>query len=200
MFADCQTSVSCQRFFTFAAVSDCCLVTSASGRYETILSKVKSDVRYSANASPTTLLPVSCLCSRDSHRRSSHLFPNSMTSCSTPSIQQFFPVVTPSSLPHTPSPRHGDGFTAEEIDAALHTTLLDNWTPPSDYEQYDIGALCPGPKRVTVSGRIVNLFRQRPGHRTPRNAKGCLKVLIRDDTGILTVRCHVLHIDTVEKG
>jgi len=67
------------------------------------------------------------------------------------------------------------------------------WTPNSDYIRYEIADLLPGPGRICVSGRIANMFDLGYLHKMPYGAKGCLKLLVRDDTGVLTVRLWYVH-------
>jgi len=105
-----------------------------------------------------------------------------------PSIQSFFPFVTPRG--HTDdvgtSAKTGDGFTAEEIDAAIHPNL-GSWVPQQEYEEIEIGSLVPGYQRVTFMGRVVNFYDQQTPSKMPQAAKGCLKVIVKDDSGALTV-------------
>jgi len=62
------------------------------------------------------------------------------------------------------------------------------WKSSSDYIRYEIADLLPGPGRVSVSGRIANIFDLGYLYRMPYGAKGCLKLLVKDDTGLLTVK------------
>ncbi len=105
-----------------------------------------------------------------------------------PSIQSFFPrTALQDSKNHTgSSAEFGDGFTAEEVDAVLHP-LLGPWTPTQVYEEIEIGCLIPGPQRVTFMGRIVNLYDQPTPSKKPQAARGCLKVILKDDTGAIVV-------------
>ena len=56
------------------------------------------------------------------------------------------------------------------------------------YETLLIGELEPGPKRVTFMARIVNIYDRPTASSSPRAAKGCLKILAKDDTGCILVR------------
>jgi hypothetical protein len=67
------------------------------------------------------------------------------------------------------------------------TTKTDDWKPGQTYETLLIGELEPGPKRVTFMARIVNIYDQPTAGRSPRAAKGCLKILAKDDTGCILV-------------
>lgn len=106
-----------------------------------------------------------------------------------PSIQSFFPLQSsPSkSLLPTSSPLTGDGFTFEELDATLHPLQQDSWTPSDDYDEYEIDSLMPGPKRIKIVGRIVNLLEGSPATKLSMNAKGSVHLVIKDDTGAVTV-------------
>ncbi|KAK4993460.1 hypothetical protein LTR50_000390 [Elasticomyces elasticus] len=108
------------------------------------------------------------------------------------SIQAFFP---PRSSPNPSSPTKsisssapGDGFTRAEVDTVLHPTLSETWTPSTDYQDCDIAALVPGPKSVTFMGRIANFFDMAMPSKKPHAASGCVKVIVKDDTGAVTVR------------
>ena len=80
----------------------------------------------------------------------------------------------------------GDGFTRDEIDAVLHPPSA-QWTPMQEYEECDIGTLEACPKFVTFMGRIVNFYDMVKPSKRPQAAKGCLKLMVADDTGALTV-------------
>lgn len=99
-----------------------------------------------------------------------------------PSIQSFFPKNG-----KTSSSGAGDGFTAEEVEAALHPPALPKWQPRGIYEEADIETLVPGPGCVALIGRVVNFFDQETLSKAPQAAKGCLKLVIKDDTGALVV-------------
>ena len=106
-----------------------------------------------------------------------------------PSIQSFFqPEVSPTRKPATTQPpcETGDGFGAEEIEATLQP-MLHKWQPRGNYEEVEIGSLMPGPGCVALMGRIVNFYDQATPSKAPQAAKGCLKVIVKDDTGALMV-------------
>lgn len=109
-----------------------------------------------------------------------------------PSIQSFFSATKP----NTNVPKHatkdasrssGDGFTNAEVQAVLQPTVDKNWLPGQEYEELDIDALTPGPGCVMFQGRVVNFFDQATPSKKPRAAKGCVKVIVKDDTGPITV-------------
>ena len=64
----------------------------------------------------------------------------------------------------------------------------DNWIPQRDYEGVDIGSLIPGPQAVSLTARIVNFYDQATPNKMPQAARGCIKIIVKDDTGALTVR------------
>ena len=107
------------------------------------------------------------------------------------SIQSFFQpeVLSPSHKPHhRPSSKidTNDGFTSSEVEAALHHSLH-KWQPRNTYNEIDIGSLVPGPGCVALMGRVANFYDQTMNSKSPQAAKGCLKVIVRDDTGAFVV-------------
>ncbi|KAH7113877.1 hypothetical protein B0J11DRAFT_497343 [Dendryphion nanum] len=99
----------------------------------------------------------------------------------TVSIQSFH------SSPSKPSP--GDGFTSLEVASAPQpTNPLPQWIPQHDYAEYDIGRLQPGPKYVTFVGRVVNIYDIAKPSKKSNAAQGCLKLMLGDDTGAITIR------------
>ncbi|EMC99041.1 hypothetical protein BAUCODRAFT_103758 [Baudoinia panamericana UAMH 10762] len=92
-----------------------------------------------------------------------------------------------SSLPSSTLPV-GDGFTADELADALRPKPAEPWHPAVDYDECDIRDLNPGPKAVTFMGRVANIVDVLNTPKTPRSAKGCVKLCIKDDTGAITVR------------
>ena len=106
-----------------------------------------------------------------------------------PSIQSFFQPEVSTAQVQVPTPpsEAGDGFTSEEITSVLEPTLHE-WHPRNAYEDTEIGALVPGPGCVTLTGRIVNLYDQQVLGEAPKAARGCLRLLVKDDTGVVSVR------------
>ena len=92
-----------------------------------------------------------------------------------------------------------DGFTEEEIESALHPKLH-VWQPRAEYRDVDIGSLTPGPGCIAMMGRVVNFYDMATPSKKPQAAKGCLKVVIKDDTGCLVVSdrglCRILCCST----
>ena len=108
-----------------------------------------------------------------------------------PSIQSFFssPQTAPSSRPLASSATEpGDGFTPQEVDAALHPQPT-AWSPPHAYSERSIGELEPGPGSVMFIGRVRSLYDQATPSKQPLAAQGCLKMTVGDDTGTVTVFC-----------
>lgn len=77
----------------------------------------------------------------------------------------------------------GDGFDGDETELNSPT----GWIPAREYDEVDIAALNPGPQCITVVGRIANFYDQPTPSKMPQAAKGCIKVIVKDDTGALTV-------------
>lgn len=110
------------------------------------------------------------------------------------SIQAFFPP-TPQHYSNKPTAGEassdapsGDGFTSSELHDALKPLPVSPWHPTVDYFECDIRDLDLGPRAVTFMGRVANLYEVKNQPKTPRSAKGCIKVSIKDDTGAITVR------------
>ena len=114
-----------------------------------------------------------------------------------PSIQSFYgrpeannPYTSPSKILASASPpRPGDGFTTQEAET-LNTSFSSRvWHPKGEYTQKDIAAIMPGPGSVKIVGRIVNRIQRlwtSPESQGLR-ASGHIKMVIRDDTGIIVV-------------
>ncbi|KEQ96193.1 hypothetical protein AUEXF2481DRAFT_4437 [Aureobasidium subglaciale EXF-2481] len=107
-----------------------------------------------------------------------------------PSIQSFFPSRAPPSKGQLRalSPNPGDGFTQEELDTSLTPLQQDNWVPSANYDEFDIDSLVPGPSRIKIMGRIVNLFESSPKTKLSAGAKGSLHLVVKDDTGVVTIK------------
>ena len=95
-------------------------------------------------------------------------------------------------MPISPTPakgplaRTGDGFTPEEVELTLKPTLH-KWQPRGVYLEVDIGNLESGPGCFTVMGRVVNMRDEKHSSKAPNAAKGCLKLIVKDNTGVLCV-------------
>ncbi|KAF2126619.1 hypothetical protein P153DRAFT_407812 [Dothidotthia symphoricarpi CBS 119687] len=98
------------------------------------------------------------------------------------SIQSFF-----SSSPT----KNSDGFTAEEVQSALQPSgpsQSTTWIPTLDYEEISLGDLQPGPGNRTLTGRVVNFYEMAKPSKRHKAAQGYIKIMLADDTGVLTVR------------
>ena len=107
------------------------------------------------------------------------------------SIQAFFHPTPASSSSPTKQPTSssiGDGFTPEELEEALKPTPSEPWQPKVDYLECEIRDLYPGPRAVTFMGRVANIFDVANAPKTPRSAKGCVKLCVKDDHDAVTVR------------
>ncbi|CAN9237725.1 unnamed protein product [Alternaria alternata] len=86
---------------------------------------------------------------------------------------------------------NNDGFATEEVHAplaSLEATATSAWAPAFDYEEADLGTLEPGPCNLVLMGRVVYFIDQARPSKSHKAAQGCIKVLLADDTGVLTVR------------
>lgn len=81
-----------------------------------------------------------------------------------------------------------NGF-VESLTRITGKLSLSPWRPQHDYEKVSIGNLAPGPRRVSFTARVVNLYHEHKVHsRMPDSAKGCLKILVKDDSALVLVR------------
>ena len=115
---------------------------------------------------------------------------NSIMPAQSLSIQSYFQPDSSHTKPQAPSSPPtiiGDGFTAAEIEATLHPSSLPKWQPRGTYDDADIGSLAPGPRCLTLIGRVVNIYDQHTPSNKPQAAKGCLKLKVKDDTGVIEV-------------
>lgn len=111
-------------------------------------------------------------------------------------VQSWFPPTTnnntsptkPTGTPGSNKSTIGDGFTQDELQAALQPAPSGPWQPPSEYTEVDIADLQAGPRAVTIMGRVCNLYNVANTPKTPRSAKGCVKLCVKDDTGAITLR------------
>ncbi|GIZ40976.1 hypothetical protein CKM354_000429500 [Cercospora kikuchii] len=104
------------------------------------------------------------------------------------SIQAYLtPVTSPVKSPAVETPV-GDGFTSEELQEALKPNAQETWHPDFEYADMEISDLIAGPKAVTFMGRVANIYDVANSARTPRSAKGCVKLCVKDGSGAITVR------------
>ncbi|KAK6440557.1 hypothetical protein LTR95_003224 [Oleoguttula sp. CCFEE 5521] len=114
------------------------------------------------------------------------------------SIQAFFqptPSTSPLQSAHELSPNSeifGDGFTVTGLQDALKPAprpLRDTWHPAAEYAECEIRDLQAGPRAVTFMGRVANIFDVGVGTcKTPKSAKGCVKLCVKDERAAVTVR------------
>ena len=64
------------------------------------------------------------------------------------------------------------------------------WMPKIYYEEVSITEMVPGPRRVVFTAKVVNLYDQSVTSKMPKAAKGCLKVLARDESTVILVRAN----------
>ena len=110
-----------------------------------------------------------------------------------PSIQSFFHADTSSSPTKSQFTPVDDGFTAAEVENALHPTLPE-WRPRGEYEDVDIGEIIPGKGSVSIMGRVVNFHDSPISGKAPHSAQGCIRLLVQDDTGLLAVCLYIVLI------
>ncbi|KAH7371258.1 hypothetical protein BKA66DRAFT_470009 [Pyrenochaeta sp. MPI-SDFR-AT-0127] len=87
--------------------------------------------------------------------------------------------------------KNGDGFTVEEMKVTslpAGASAPNHWTPTLDYEEVNLGSLEPGPRNLALRGRVVNFYDTLKPSKSHKAAQGCLKIMLADDTGVLTVR------------
>ena len=109
-----------------------------------------------------------------------------------PSIQSFFhpDETSPKKAKATtssPPSAIGDGFTAEEADPTADPHTLHKWQPRGSYEEADIATLIPGPGGVALTGRVVNYYHVENPSNAPHAAKGCVRIVVRDDSAAIVV-------------
>lgn len=116
------------------------------------------------------------------------------------SIQAYLTPITspvkPSSKPASDAPL-GDGFTAEEVQEALRPRSLEAWHPAEEYADCEIRDLYAGPRAVSFMGRVANIFDSANTPKTPRSAKGCIKLCVKDGGSAITVCYACGHISSI---
>ena len=66
--------------------------------------------------------------------------------------------------------------------------MSDGWQPRQKYDKVLVGELAAGPRRVTFTVRVVNIYDRPTAAKSPRAAKGCLRILAKDDSGCILVK------------
>ena len=113
-----------------------------------------------------------------------------------PSIQSFFhpDETSPRNARVTSSPSaNGDGFTAEEVQATAPPASLHIWQTRGTYEEADIATLIPGPGGVALVGRVVNYHHLETPSKAPHAAKGCIRMVVKDDSAAIVVGYCIPH-------
>jgi hypothetical protein len=82
----------------------------------------------------------------------------------------------------------GDGFTGGEIEKFQDHKHAESWHPSMEYTSCEISDLVPGPQAVTFMGRVANMFDVPQTPKSPRAAKGCCKLCVKDCDNTITVR------------
>lgn len=77
--------------------------------------------------------------------------------------------------------------------------LTQNRIPLQSYEQRAISDLKPGPCQAAVTGVVVNLQSHCSELNGAAGAKGCLKVILRDETGEILVSTRYLDLDLLHQ-
>ncbi|KAJ4315758.1 hypothetical protein N0V94_005777 [Neodidymelliopsis sp. IMI 364377] len=98
----------------------------------------------------------------------------------------------------SPPTKNNDGFTADEIQSALQPAVasaLNTWIPTLEYEESDLGSIEPGPRNLVVVGRIVNFHDVSKPSKRHKAAQGYIRIMLADDTGVLTVRLWYANAD-----
>ena len=105
-----------------------------------------------------------------------------------PSMQSFYQreVSVAKEVSEAEPARQGDGFTEEELAAALDP-LNHKWNPECEYEELGIGRLVPGPRAVTFAGRIVNINTVHGRSQKQPKASGWHYLIAKDDTAAISV-------------
>ncbi|KAH9877719.1 hypothetical protein J1614_002936 [Plenodomus biglobosus] len=62
-----------------------------------------------------------------------------------------------------------------------------------EYEEASLGDLEPGPHNLQLMGRVVNYYDTAKPSKSHKAAQGCLKIMLADDTGVLTIRLWYAH-------
>ena len=108
------------------------------------------------------------------------------------SIRSFMHPLTP---PHSSKARsnllvlnfHSCSLAEDGVDEQTNPNPLAECSPQQDYEDASIGDLVPGPRRVSFTARIVNMYEQTVESKMPQAAKGCFRLLMKDDSALLLV-------------
>ena len=64
------------------------------------------------------------------------------------------------------------------------------WSPAHTYDTVAISSLSPGPHNATFTCRIINIYDQPFESKMPQSAKGCLKLLVKDNNATLLIKLY----------
>ncbi len=116
---------------------------------------------------------------------------------SPPNIKSFFePVPFPLQSPHKDDLANPqittasieNGFVEPKSRRSTRELSPSHWRPQHDYEEVSISNLAPGPRRVSFTARVVNLYYEhKVDSKMPDSSKGCLKILVKDDSALILV-------------
>ena len=152
-----------------------------------LLSHQKSHLPSASFSACISMAPPLCLSIE------SYFEPKTITSQGQGKPPKSPPAWSPTNQPssHTISDT-GDGFSAYELAKASEpeSSLEANrqWVSGVGYQHVDIDDLHPGPRRVRIQGRVVNFRHYLQGMKKPPAARGCWRILVKDDTGVISVR------------
>ena len=74
-----------------------------------------------------------------------------------------------------------------EASNKIKLSSLTDKVPHQEYEEAQLCTLAPGPRRIKISARVVNIHDQPVTSKSPKAAKGCLKILVKDNNAALLV-------------
>lgn len=113
-----------------------------------------------------------------------------------PSIKDFFQQDLDASptkkRPRLPVPdsslASGDGFMDQERQISLDSSSdPEGWNRAGDYTSSSIGDLVCGPQKTTFTARVVHLYLTMLTSKSPKAARGCWHLVVKDDTGTVAV-------------
>ena len=108
------------------------------------------------------------------------------------SIQSYFHAAGKSSLKQGHRPQtaaNTQSSSPNNIVEEQHCSspFYEGWHPQVEYQETEISSSIPGPGRVAITGRIANFFHLETSSKSPHAAKGCWKLIVKDDTGAIEV-------------
>jgi hypothetical protein len=79
-----------------------------------------------------------------------------------------------------------DGIKGRDL-GQNYSSHSDQWLPAQAYDDMAIADLVPGPCKVKFTARVVNIYDHGVANMMPESAQGCLKILVKDGTEVMTV-------------